>query len=400
MIEGILGDSLRANSKPGFMTDIYLDNNATTRMSTEVRESILQTMSQPLGNASSVHRAGGVTREIQRNAREQVAAFLGANPDAVLFTSGATEANNMVLRTFGREFGGRRIIASAIEHSSIKQTLAFLEHRGVSVSYIPVDRDGLVDPDAIRELLTEDVSLVSVQWVNNETGVVQPIESIGRLCEEHGVPFHTDAAQAPGKMVIELQSLPVDYASFTGHKFHAPAGIGALYRRRGARLQPLLMGGDQESGTRAGTENLIGIVGMGTAAASRLANFTESVEHMRELRDRFEARLKERFRGITVNGAPNRACNTSNLRFEGVDGQALVARLDQRGIYCSQSSACTNHRPEPSYVLRATGLTEAQAYESVRFGFSVQNTQAEVDEAVATITDIGESIRSFHVAAT
>jgi cysteine desulfurase len=332
-------------------------------------------------------------------AREQVAQLLGCRADALLFTSGATEANNMVLRSFGHEFGGTRIVSTKIEHSSIKRTLEYLENMGVEVVVVGVSSDGLVDLGALEQATTPDTSLVSVQWVNNETGIIQPIEQIGRFCRERGVLFHTDAAQVPGKIPLKLRDMPVDYASFTGHKFHGPAGIGALYRRPTSRLQPLLFGGDQESELRAGTENLLGIVGIGAAAATRANCLNGAIDRLTSLRDRFERALRQQCDGVFVNGRAGRVCNSSNLRFENVDGQALVARLDQKGIRCSQSSACTNHRPEPSYVLREMGLSEGQAYESVRFGFSVLNTETEVDDVATVIAALVADIREFSAAA-
>ena len=261
---------------------------------------------------------------------------------------------------------------------------------------LPVGGCGLIDPDDLRKALAEEAALVSVQWVNSETGVVQPIMEIGRLCAAAGVPFHTDAAQAVGKLPLSLRDLPVDYASIAGHKFHAPVGVGALYVRAGAALQGLLDGGDQESGLRAGTENVPGIAGMGCAARLREESLDETITRLASLRDRLESQTMDRCGGVTVNGdTRTRVCSTTNLRFDGVDGEALVARLDQRGVRCSQSSACTNQRPEPSHVLRAMGLSEEEAYASVRFSLSVLNDEEDVEAACAAVAEEVHRIRAF-----
>ena len=261
---------------------------------------------------------------------------------------------------------------------------------------LPVGRSGIVDPDGLRKAIAGETALISIQWVNSETGVVQPVAEFGRICSEAGVPFHTDAAQAVGKLPVKLRELPVDFASVAGHKFHAPPGTGALYLRGSAELRGLLDGGDQESGLRAGTENVPGIAGMGCAAGIRAGSLTETITKLGRLRDLFESEIMDRCAGVSVNGgSATRVCNTTNLLFDGVDGQALVAQLDQRGIRCSQSSACTNHRPEPSHVLRAMGLSEEEAYASVRFSMSVLNSEEEEVAAAAAVAEVVGQIRAF-----
>jgi cysteine desulfurase len=273
-----------------------------------------------------------------------------------------------------------------------------LETRDVKIRLLPVNEHGLVDLPEFQSALGDEISLVSIQWVNNETGVIQPIEEIGSLCREAGIPFHTDAAQAVGKFEINLSATPIDYLSFTGHKFHAPQGIGILYARDINKLQPIMFGGSQENGLRPGTENLAGIAGIGCAAAIRNKQLSESVILLETLRHTFEQRLIASIPDIKINGgsAP-RVCNTTNVLFDGLDGQALTVRLDQAGIRCSQSSACTNQRPEPSYVLRAMGLSEDQAYGSIRFSFSVLNTAGEVERAVEIIAELCKELRAFGV---
>ena len=374
-------------------SEVYLDNNATTPPLPEVRAAVLNALAA-FGNPSSSHTAGGRGREQLRTARESLASLLGCGPDAIVFTSGATEANNTVLRGFSGP--DRRVISTAVEHSSVLAALDRCSRQGTEVVLLPVSGGGLVDPEDLRRALAGRADLVSIQWVNSETGVVQPIDQIGRLCAGAGVPFHTDAAQAVGKLPMGLRDLPVDYASIAGHKFHAPVGVGALYVGGATRPEGLIEGGDQESGLRAGTENVPGIAGMGCAARLREKSLDETIARLGSLRDRLEREIIDRCGGVTVNGDSRaRVCNTTNLLFRGVDGEALVARLDQRGIRCSQGSACTNQRPEPSHVLRAMGLSEEEAYASVRFSLSVLNDEEEVAAACAAVAEEVDRVRAF-----
>jgi cysteine desulfurase len=270
------------------------------------------------------------------------------------------------------------------------------ESEGLDVAYVPVLSSGQVDIDALEQLINAKTGLISVQWVNNETGVIQPVEEICRICQERGIPFQIDAAQAVGKIEVDLSQVPADYVTLTGHKFHAPQGIGSLIVQRDAKVASLLYGGDQEGGLRAGTENMPGIAGLCKAAELRCEHFSKVTKYVQGLRDRFEYAILQEVDEVEVNGAPQiRVGNTSNLLFRGVDGQALMARLDRVGLFCSQSSACTNSRPEPSYVLRAMGLSEDEAYASVRFSFSEMNTFEELDWAVEKIAEIVASLRAF-----
>jgi len=376
--------------------EIYLDNNATTRPLEAVAEEVATCLREGFGNPSSMHARGAGARRALAAARHRVAALIGVEPEQVLFTSGATEANNMALRLLLEPGRCRRLITTAAEHSSILKTAAWLQSQGVEVTYLSIDEKGQVSPDALRLALGRAAGLVSIQWANSETGVVQPVEGLGALCREAGVPFHTDAAQAVGRLPIALAELPVDMLSFTGHKLHAPQGTGVLWTREPCLVPPLLHGGEQEGGLRAGTENLPGLVGLARAAESRAATLGEAIDQMRALRERFEQAVTARIPGLVVNGHPEeRVCNTSNLRFPRIDGQALVAQLDREGILCSQTSACTSHRPEPSHVLLAMGLTEDEAYASVRFSFSVLNTVDEVDKTVEVITEVHQRLTRF-----
>ncbi len=380
--------------------EIYLDNNATTQPLPEVREAMIAVLGADFGNPSSAHSAGDRTRERISIVRETVARLIGANSDQIFFTSGGTEANNTVLNTIiqrsWKKSGTVRIVTTPVEHSSIIKMCDFLEGRDVEVVYAPINASGLLDWPAFESLVTPQTDLVSVQWVNNETGVIQPVDKIGYLCQSRGVLFHTDAAQAVGKLPVKVLDLPVDFLTLTGHKFHGPQGIGAIYAKARRSLFPLLWGGSQEEGLRPGTENVSGIVGIGRAAQLRFEGFDHVCQHLKILRDIFEDRILSQISDVRVNGdLGNRICNTTNLMFHEVDGQALTARLDQEGIRCSQSSACTNQRPEPSYVLRAMGLSEINAYASVRFSFSELNTFEEIDFVVKQIKNLCEQLRRF-----
>ncbi len=381
---------------PGLRQPIYLDGNATTRPLPEVCGAVVAAMGAEFGNPSSSHSGGAAARGYLRAARSDVARLLGCAPESLSFTSGATEANNTVIAGGTLVRGDRlRIVSSAVEHSSILRALEWAGSQGAEVVLLPVNRHGVIDLSALRDVVAGAPSLVSIQWVNSETGVMQPISEIGRLCADRAVPFHTDAAQAVGKLPLRLGEEPIDYASVSAHKFHGPQGVGVLYMRPGRRVRPLLHGGAQEAGRRAGTENVPGVAGMGVAAALRADGLSEAICALAALRDRFEAAVRASIRDVTVNGGGSpRVCNTSNLLLHGVDGQALVARLDQAGIQCSQTSACVSHRPEPSYVLTSMGLDETAAYSSVRFSFSTANTAHEVDHAVNVLAATVAQLRA------
>ena len=377
--------------------EVYLDNNATTQPLPEVREAMVEALEKGFGNPSSAHAAGERARDYIRRAREAVAALIGTDPSRIVFTSGGTEANNLVLASVLRGHGDRpRIVTTAVEHSSIPKYCEYLCELGVEVITLPVDRIGRLSLPEVEAAMTPETSLVSIQWVNNETGVIQPIAEIGTLCQDRGIPFHTDAAQAVGKLYMNISTLPIDFLSLTAHKFHGPQGVGALYTRNRRWLTPMFWGGSQEEGVRAGTENVPGIVGMGKAAALRLARLDDIQPYLHGLRDRFEHLVLDMTPETEVNGhRAQRVCNTTNLLFRDIDGEALMAQLDGKGIRCSQSSACTNMRPEPSAVLRAMGLSEDEAYASVRFGVSEQNTIDEIEWAATQIRDICAKLREF-----
>lgn len=380
------------------MKEIYFDNNATTRTLPQVREEMMKVMGEDFGNPSSIHSAGQRARDYLLRARQALAVLLGcADHENIIFTSSGTEANNLVL--YSRSIGSKknaRILTTAVEHSSILKMCSFLALNDVEIEYIKINEEGLVDAGDLRSLLTErSADLVSVQWVNNETGIVQNLKEITAACKEFEVPFHTDAAQSVGKLKFKIKDMDVDYLTLAGHKFHAPQGIGAVYVKDRMSVHPFLFGGFQEEGFRPGTENLPGIVGMGKASELKCKSMNETIRYMSRLRDTFEDAVLKRIEGTQVNGArKNRICNTANIMFGGIDGRKLQTYLDREGIRCSQSSACTNFDPAPSYVLKAMGVSEKDAYSSIRFGFSEENTKEEVEEAVEIIVKGCKELKS------
>ena len=365
---------------------IYLDNNATTEPLPEVREASIRALCLGAANSSSPHFAGEPARRLIADARDDVARLISALPEDVFFASSGTEANNWALHVVGLR-SKRTLLTTPIEHESVLRKAEMLRTHGVTVGELPVNRSGVIDMEAAADLITSDVDMASVQWVNNETGVLQPVEQIACLCRSRGVLFHTDAAQAVGKLEVDVKRVQVDYLTFTGHKIHAPMGVGVLYRRQGAPLAPLLGGGMQESGLRPGSQNLVGIAGIGVAARVRQQRLHEVQENLTTLRDAFESAILDACAGTCVNTdkSVTRVCNTTNIRFPGVDGEALLAQLITAGICCSQGSACTSQIPEPSHTLLAMGLTREQSYQSIRFSFSELNTASEVKQAVRII---------------
>jgi len=365
---------------------IYLDNNATTEPLPEVRDAVLRAVSLGPANPSSPHAAGEPARQLLAEAHDAVADLIGASPEDVFFTSSGTEANNWALHLV-QAMRKRHLLITPVEHESVLRKAEMLAAQGVVVDKLPVDANGIVCLDAADELITPQVGLVSVQWVNNETGVIQPIEQLAAMCQEREVLLHTDAAQAVGKLVLDVKRTKVDYLTFTGHKFHAPMGVGVLYRRNGAPLAPFLGGGMQESGKRPGSQNLAGIAGLAVAARIRHRRCAELQNTLTQLRDMFESMVLAACDGASVNtdDSAARVCNTTNIRFPGVVGEAFLASLINAGLCCSQGSACTSQIPEPSHTLLAMGLSREAAYQSIRFSVSELNSAGEIKEAVQII---------------
>jgi cysteine desulfurase len=369
-------------------SEIYLDNAASTRPLPIVRDAVLRAMEVDFGNPSSAHGAGRRARQALEDARDQVAALAGADRSHVIFTSGGTEANNLLFRNLASS-GVRRVITTAVEHSSILGLLDAVAETGIEVRVLPVDSNGCIRLDELQRVGVDRQTFVSIQWANNETGVLQPVMEIAEIVARCGGRFHTDAAQAVGKFNIDFNAAAIDAMTITAHKIHGPQGTGVLLVKQHARPAPLLLGGSQERGLRVGTENFPGIIGFGVAAEHRLATLRTFVRQTRSLRDIFEANLRDALRDARINGAmADRVCTTGSVTIPGVDGQALIAQLDARGIRISQSSACTNMRPEPSYVLRAMGLDEDAAYSTIRYAMSEDSTFEACTRAAASIAEI------------
>jgi cysteine desulfurase len=363
---------------------IYLDHNATSPPSDAVVDAVRRAMLEQWGNPSSPHLAGRRARALLAGARESVAALAGCDPDRVLFTSGATESCNHVLRTACRSGQAvPAIVLSTIEHAAVQAAAEREAKGGRQVFTIGVDANGLVDLNSLEDVVADGGALVSLQWANNEVGTIQPVAQIATMCERHGALLHLDACQAYGKLPMELDDLPVHFVSISGHKIGAPPGVGALYVRDRRLLPSLQVGGEQERSRRAGTENLPGIAGFGAAADERRLAMPSVLERWAAQRARFEARLPGSAR-INAAGAP-RIANTSSVVFAGADGAALIARLDARGVCVSQGSACHSARPEPSHVLRAIGLSEADAYATLRFSLGSTTTDDDIARALEAL---------------
>jgi len=369
------------------MRRAYLDNNATTPVLPEVLEAMQPFFLEQFGNASSIHHHGQHTRAAVEHARESVAELLGARASEIVFTSGGTEADNLAL--FGLVQPGDHVITSTIEHHAVLNACHRLEETGCEVTYVPVDAQALLDPDEVKRALRPNTKLISVMAANNETGALQPIKEIGEIAAEADVYFHTDAVQAAGKVPVNVIGWKCDLLSISGHKIHAPQGIGALYVRKGTILQPLLYGGLHERSRRAGTENVPGIVGLGKAAELAMRGFNDgSVEELRQLRDRIENTVLETLDQVGVNsGKAQRVPNTTNIHFDWIEGEALVIALDLKGVAVSTGAACSSGAIEPSHVLTAMGLTANQARASLRFSLGKQNTPEDVDLLLAILPE-------------
>src|SRR5947209_4487931 len=367
------------------MHRVYLDNNATTPVLPEVFEAMKPYFGEHFGNASSIHHHGQETRAAVERARESVAALLGCRSSEIVFTSGGTEADNLAI--FGLAAEGDHVITSSIEHHAVLNACRRLEETGCEVTYVPVGANGQVSPDDVKGALRPNTKLISVMMANNETGVLQPVEPIGKIAAEADVYFHTDAVQAAGKVPIDVQKIGCDLLSISGHKMHAPQGNGALYVRKGTLLSPMLYGGSHERSRRAGTENVPGIVGLGKAAEIALHGLDSGEDReIAKSRDRLESAILERIESAGVNGkgAP-RVPNTSNIYFDYIEGEALIISLDLKGLAVSTGAACSSGAIEPSHVLTAMGLRADRARASIRFSPGKQNTAEDVDFAIQLV---------------
>jgi cysteine desulfurase len=379
---------------------VYLDNNATTQIAPEVLAAMLPFLSEQWGNPSSPYGFGKQVARHLEKAREQVAALINADPRQIIFTSCGTESNNTAFHSaLVGQPGKRHVLTTAVEHSATINYGEYLQKRGYEVTFLPVERDGLLDVHLLEKSIRPDTALVSVMWANNETGVIFPIEEIAALCRSRGVPFHTDAVQAAGKVKIDVRGTDVDFLSLSAHKLHAPKGVGLLYVKKRTKFQPYVIGGHQERGRRGGTENVAGIVGFGRAAELALARLDEENTRVRALRDRLEQTIFKTISRTSRNGAKEpRLPNTANVAFEGVEAEGILALLDQAGICVSSGSACTSGSLEPSHVLKAMGLPVARARGCVRFSLGVYNTGADVDELLQHLPGIIAKLRAHSLA--
>ena len=380
------------------MRKVYLDNAATTALSPRVLEAMLPYFTQHYGNPSSVHAFGREAKQGLDKARDQVAKALHCDPSEVIFTGCGTESDNTVLLGVAQRYGnkGKHIITTNVEHHAILHTCEYLEKQGYSVTYLPVDQDGLVTAEQVAAAIRPDTILVSIMFANNEVGDIYPIQAMAEMAKERGILFHTDAVQAVGKTPIDLRHLPVDMLSLSGHKIHAPKGIGVLYVRKGVRFRPFLRGGHQERGRRAGTENVPYIVGLGMAAQLSSDHMQEERVNVARLRDKLENGLLERIPDCMVNGdVENRLPNTSNIAFKNVEGEAILLMLDRLGICASSGSACTSGSLEPSHVLRAMGVPFNYAHGSVRLSLSRYTTEEDVDYVIENFPGVIETLRAI-----
>ena len=363
---------------------IYLDNNATTAVAPEVLDAMMPYLRDWYGNPSSMYSFAGSAHKAVAKAREQVAALLGASPEEIVFTSCGTESDSTaILGAFEAQPEKRHFITSRVEHSAIIAMGQFLERKGFRVTYLDVDEKGQLDLEQLDKAMTPETGIVSLMYANNETGTIFPIAEAAAMIKAHGIPFHVDAVQAVGKIPLDLSVLPLDYLAMSGHKLHAPKGVGVLYARRGAPFRPFLRGGHQESGRRAGTENVPYIVGLGAACELAARHIQDENTRVKALRDKLEAGLLATIPNARVNGNPaNRLPNTTNISFKYVEGEAILLLLDQEGICASSGSACTSGSLEPSHVLRSMGVPFTYAHGSVRLSLSRYTTEAEIDRAL------------------
>jgi cysteine desulfurase len=379
------------------MRVVYLDNNATTRVAPEVVDAMIPFFADRYGNPSSMHHFGGQVAKELATARESVAALINADPSEIVFTSCGTESDNAAIRGTLESYPEKNhIVTSRVEHPAVLNVGQYLRARGYRVTELGVDREGRLNLDELRASIDDRTALVSLIYANNETGVIFPIEEIGKIVKARGIPFHTDAVQAVGKIPLDMSKSHVDLMSLSGHKLHAPKGVGVLYIRKGTRFSPFFVGGHQEGGRRGGTENVPYIIGLGKAAELALERMDEENGRVRQLRDRLERGLLKRISNTLINGDPERCLpNTCSLSFEYIEGESILLLMSNEGICASSGSACTSGSLEPSHVLRAMGVPFTAAHGSVRFSLSVYNTEEEIDYVIEKLPPIVERLREI-----
>ncbi|MCM8797919.1 MAG: cysteine desulfurase NifS [Candidatus Omnitrophica bacterium] len=377
---------------------IYVDNNATTKVAPEVFEAMKPFLTDEYGNPSSMHTFGGKVAKYIEQAREAIADLLGASdPSEIIFTSGGTESDNTAIMSTLRSYPDKKhIITTKVEHSAVLNLCHYLETIGYRVTYLGVNSEGLIDINELKSAIDQDTAVISIMYANNETGVIFPIEEIAEIARIRGVVFHTDAVQAVGKIPFKLTELPVDLLSLSGHKLHAPKGIGALYVRKGTRFTPLVIGGHQEHGRRGGTENVAGIVGLGVACQLAKQAMGEERTRIKALRDKLERAILEKIPHTRINGHPQyRLPNTTNIGFEFIEGEAILLMLDEKGICASSGSACTSGSLTPSHVLKAMGVPFTFIQGSIRFSLSRYNSEEDIDYIIKNLPPIIARLREI-----
>lgn len=380
------------------MDTIYMDNNATTCVAPEVLEAMLPFFKDRYGNPSSIHRFGGKIKKYVDSAREQVAALLNAKPSEIYFTGCGSESDNMAIQGFCRQHTGKaRLVTSTVEHPAVQTCCRSLaKNEVIPLHEVGVNEAGLLDMEDFNNVPVDMHTLVTIMWANNETGVLFPIPRIAEIVKERGGTLHTDAVQAVGKIPIDLQNVPVDMLAFSGHKLHAPKGIGVMYVREGTTIVPLIYGGHQEQGLRAGTENVAYIAGIGKACELASARLEEENTRVRALRDRLETGLLEQCASAKLNGDPHhRTPNTTNISFEFIEGESILLLLDEKNIAASSGSACTTGSLEPSHVMKAMGIPYTLAHSSIRFSLSYYNTKKEIDTVIEVMPAIIDTLRQI-----
>lgn len=379
------------------MRTVYVDNNATTQVAPEVLEAMLPYFSEYYGNPSSMHFFGGQVQKKVNEAREKVADFLGADPSEIVFTSCGTESDNAaIFGTLDSYPEKRHFITSRVEHPAVMNVSSYLNRKGYRTTELSVDREGRLDLDELKESITDETALVSIMYANNETGVLFPIEEIGQIVKSRGIPFHTDGVQAAGKIPLNMKRSSIDMLSISGHKLHAPKGIGVLYIRKGTKFSPFMIGGHQEKGRRGGTENVPYIIGLGKACELAKRHLDEENTRVKALRDYLESKILEKIPNTLINGdRNNRLPNTLSVSFEYVEGESILLLLSDLGICASSGSACTSGSLEPSHVLRAMGVPFTAAHGSIRFSLSIYNTKEEMDYIIEHLPPIIQRLRDI-----
>ena len=382
-----------------FVKVVYMDNASTTPVDPRVAEVMHDYFVTHFGNASSIHEFGREAREAIDNARQVVAKAIGAEEEEIIFTSGGTEADNLALKgiAFSDEYEGKHIITSVIEHSAILKTAKFLEKQSFEVTYLPVDREGLISVEDVQNAIRPDTILISVMYANNEIGTVQPLEEISKLARENNIVLHTDAVQAIGKLDVDINKLGVNLLSMSSHKIHGPKGVGFLYIRKGTVIEPLLHGGGHEYNLRSGTENVPGIVGFAKAMELATTELDKKANYMMQLRDKLIDGVLKRIKGSYLNGhRTKRLPNNANFRFDQINGEALILDLDMNGISASTGSACSSHETDPSHVLLALGLSHNEAEGSLRLTLSTETTEADINYVLEVLPNSISKLRALH----